>query len=268
MYPGYSPADHEYGKAAEEFGSRWAAAKAQGLKFHPPPDGPHYEFSQARGIKRPTLAKIRAVKAARGEGSGSGTGSGSDAAPSSPISTGPQPRGQSEAAKSEDEKADDSNPYFVVDTKPTPVKLPGFSYQPTKRAPEVETPAEPASKSSKKVKTKHDGDMANSPGNRVEFEDITGEVDARMKEKEEKRKRKEEKHKRKRESEESVEAPTVARSEKPKKKKIKQVNVDSVVNGSASKKRQGFDDVETGGESGAKKKKKKRQKSGDAVVDA
>lgn len=267
MYPGYSPADHEYGKAAEEFGAQWAAAKAQGVEFQPPPDGPHYEFSQARGVKRPTLAKIRAAKAARGEGSGSGTGSGSDAGPSGTISTGPQPSGQSEAAKSEDEKADDSNPYFVVDTKPTPVNLPGLSHQPAKRASEVDSPAEPAFKSSKKVKTKHDEEISNPHEKRVEFEDITGEVDARMKGKEEKRKRKEEKQKRKRESEESVEAHAVANNDKPKKKKSKRVDGESGVNGSASKKRHGSSDVEAAGEDGAKKKKKKSKKSEDAAED-
>jgi len=266
MYPGYSPADHEYGKAAEEFGAQWAAAKAQGVEFQPPPDGPHYEFSQARGVKRPTLAKIRAAKAARGEGSGSGTGSGSDAGPSGTTSTGPQPSGQSEAAKSEDEKADDSNPYFVVDTKPTPVNLPGLSHQPAKRASEVDSPAEPAFKSSKKVKTKHDEEISNPHEKRVEFEDITGEVDARMKGKEEKRKR-EEKQKRKRESEESVEAHAVANNDKPKKKKSKKVDGESGVNGSASKKRHGSSDVEAAGEDGAKKKKKKSKKSEDAAED-
>ncbi|MCJ1247765.1 hypothetical protein MMC30_004980 [Trapelia coarctata] len=263
MYPGYSPADHEYGKAAEEFGAQWAAAKAQGLEFQTPPDGPHYEFSQARGVKRPTLAKIRAAKAALGEGSGSGTGSGSDAGLRGTTSTGPQPSGQSEAAKSEDEKADDSNPYFVVDTKPTPVNIPGLSHQPTKRASGVDSPPESASKSSKKVKTKHDGEISNPHEKRVEFEDITGEVDARMKEKEEKRKRKEEKRKRKRESEESVEAQAaVAKVDKPKKKKSKKVNDESNVNGSASKKRYGPSDVEAAGEDGTKKKRRSQRRVG------
>jgi len=261
MYPGYSPADHEYGKAAEEFGSQWAAAKAQGLEFQPPPDGPHYEFSQARGVKRATLAKIRAAKKARGEGVGSGSGSGSDTGPSGTTSAGPQPSGQSEAAKSEDEKADDSNPYFVVDTKPTPVNIPGHSHQPAKRASEVDLPTEPGAKRSKKVKTKHNGDISNAQEKRVEFEDITGEVDARMKEKEEKRKRKEEKHKRKRVSEESVEGPVVAENGKPIKKKSKKVIGESDMNGSELKKRHGSSDVEAAAEDGAKKKKKKSKKS-------
>lgn len=268
MYPGYSPADHEYGKAAEEFGSQWAAAKAQGLEFQPPPDGPHYEFSQARGVKRATLAKIRAAKAARGEGIGSGSGSGSDAGPSGTTSTGPQPNGQSEATKSEDQKADDSNPYFVVDTKPTPVNIPGLSHQPAKRASEADSPTEPATKSSKKAKTKHNKEIAHPQEKRVEFEDITGEVDARMKEKEEKRKRKEERQKRKRESEESVEGPVAAENDKPIKKKSKKVNGKLDVNGSESMKRHGSSDLEAVAEDGAKKKKKKSKKSGDALVAA
>ena len=268
MYPGYSPADHEYGKAAEEFGSQWAAAKAQGLEFQPQPDGPQYEFSQARGVKRATLAKIRAAKAARGEGSGSGSGSGSDAGPSGKTSTGPQPSGQSERAKSEDEKADNSNPYFIIDTNPTPVNLPGVSHQPTKRASEADSPTEPAPKSSKKAKTKHNGELSNPREKRVEFEDITGEVDARMKEKEEKRKRKEDKLKRKRESEESVEGQAIAEGDKPKKKRSKKLNGESEANGAVSKKRHGSSDVEAAEEGGSKKKKKKFKKSEDAALAA
>lgn len=72
MYPGYSPADHQYGKAAEEYGRAAAEAKAKGMEIkHTEVD---YEIGQAKGVKRRTLAGIRAAKAARDGGSGSGAG--------------------------------------------------------------------------------------------------------------------------------------------------------------------------------------------------
>ncbi|MCJ1478895.1 hypothetical protein MMC13_007579 [Lambiella insularis] len=252
MYPGYSPADHEYGKAAQEFGQQWSAAKAQGIDFQPASDGPQYEFSQAKGAKRATLAKIRATKAARGEGSGSGSGSGSDVAPA--ASKGP--RDSTSDTRAHDpqgvEDRDGANPYFVVDINPTPVSLPSVSTKSVKRTLETQSSDDPVGSKAKKAKSTHDGVLANTSETRVKFEDISGEVDARMKEKEERRKRKEEK-KRKRESAgESGGLEAVAETDKPKKPKIQKLDEAVESNGSASKKLQGSGGEEAGKEAEVK----------------
>ena len=266
MYPGYSPADHEYGQAAQEFGQQWSAAKSQGLEFQPAPDGPQYEFAQSRGVKRGTLEKIRAAKASRGEGSGSGSGSGSDIAPPPAATNGTHQSKQNENVKSEDDEKEESNPYFVVDTNPTPVDLPGLSHKPAKRASSSEAPAEPVSVKAKKAKTKHNGAVPTGTENRVEFEDISGEVDARMKEKDEKRKRKEEK-KRKRESGESISVEPAAELEKPKKKKSRKLEGDAEASETVSKKRRGSDAEEPaeGGDSKKVKKSKKQKEQAEVL---
>ncbi|KAL9120846.1 MAG: hypothetical protein Q9187_002595 [Circinaria calcarea] len=273
MYPGYSPADHQYGEAAQEFGAAWSAAKSNGLEFKPPPDGPQYEMAQAKGVKKSTLAGIRAAKAARGEGSGSGSGSGSEAPTARSTSNGVSTNGNKEDAKSEDATKENGNPYFVVDTNPTPVNLPGISHQPAKRTSDEQSPKETGHRKSKKAKTKHEGEPVAIKEKRVEFEDISAEVDARLKEKEEKRKRKEEK-KRKRVSDEAPDAAaeTVAEAvevatevEKPKKKKSKKAGENGVVAGAEGivpAKRSGSSGDEAAGESGKTKKKPKRSKEG------
>lgn len=267
MYPGYSPADHQYGEAAQEFGAAWSVAKAEGVEFKPRPDGPQYEMAQAKGVKKSTLAGIRAAKAARGEGTGSGSGSEAPAARS--TSNGATTNGNKEDVKSED-----GNPYFMVDTNPTPVNLPGVSHQLEKRTSDTQAPEDPTShRKSKKVKTKHDGEPTALKEKRVEFEDISAEVDARLKEKGEKRKRKEEK-KRKRASDEVPDAvaetatePVEAATEleKPKKKKSKKTGENGEVAGAESvvpTKRSGSSGDEAAGESGKKKKKLKKNKEG------
>ncbi|MCJ1431341.1 hypothetical protein MMC27_000692 [Xylographa pallens] len=266
MYPGYSPADHEYGKAAQEFGQQWSAAKSQGVEFQPTPDGPQYEFSQAKGVKRGTLTKIRAAKAALREGSGSGSGSGSDVAPPPAVTNGTHPSKQRRDAKSEDDEKDEANPYFVVDTNPTPVNLPGISHKPAERGSSTEAPVESVAVKPKKAKTKHNGAVPTGSEKQVEFEDISGEVDVRMKEKEEKRKRKDEK-KRKRESGESISLEAVADSEKPKKKKSKKLEGATEASETVSKKRRGSngeESLEGEGSKKVKKSKKHKEKAGDS----
>ena len=264
MYPGYSPADHVYGDAAQEFGTAVSIAKAKGIEIPSEPDGPEYQIAQARGIKMRTLAQVRAAKAARGEGSGSGTGSGSDAQAASARTIGPVTNGHAKQGAGEDGTEEGESQFFVIDTNPTPVNLPGIISKSTKRTSEDRSPPEPTEKKkSKKVKTKHDGELPlNVENERVELEDISEEVDARLKEKEEKRKRKEEK-KRKRESEgsnltaEKV-ADAVAEMEKSKKKKSKKSEGGDMLEKSALKKRHGASDEEVGDGEGKKKKKRKK----------
>ena len=273
MYPGYSPADHEYGKAAEEYGKAAAEARTQGIELkHPDAE---YEIGQAKGVKRKTLAGIREAQAAKGKGSGSGggsgTGSGSESAikqePKKPATT----NGQASTEKVQEATPEGDNPYFVIDTEPSPVNIPGISFQPLKRSASREAVE---AKKHKKAKTKHDGEiLKDEDTGEVKTDDITEQVDARMREREEKRKRKEEK-KRKREFEgepavscqdsQFVAEPsaTVAEVERPKKKKKKKAMVakkseeEALADRTAVKKRLGEEDGEE--EDGRKKKRKKR----------
>ncbi len=265
MYPGYSPADHEYGKAAEEYGRAAAKARDEGIELKDPEID--YQIGQGRGVKRRSLAEIREAKAARE--SGSGSGSGSDRATGVSSARPPTTNGNSKEVKSEEADQEGDNPYFVIDTKPTPVNIPGIQNQPPKRSvsPALEVIE---GKKHKKAKRKHEGDLPNAKdGNGVQFEDISDKVDARLKEKEEKRKRKEEK-KRKRESEGEPPAPAVtaqsnddadasAEAHKPEKKKTKHGDEEALADRTASKKRSG----ESAGvlEDGEGKKKKRKKPS-------
>ena len=237
MYPGYSPADHIYGKAAEEFGAEWSAAKAKGIEFNPDAEGPQYEISQAKGMKRNTSTQIRAAKAAREGASGSGTGSGSDAGPTV-ISVNPALNSQSDTGKNVEGNEDERNPYFVVDMQPTPVNLPDISNTPIERVSTFHSREKPVSKPSKKAKSKHGGGLPGVEEKLVEFDGITEEVDARMKEKEDKHERKGEKSKRKRESD-SIPDPEEAVQLGKSKKKSKKVIGEPSMNGTESRKRPG-----------------------------
>ena len=65
MYPGYSPADHLYGEAAQEFGQEWSEAKKQGAKFQLAENGPQYEFGQSGKRRKKSIEETRADLAAR-----------------------------------------------------------------------------------------------------------------------------------------------------------------------------------------------------------
>ena len=269
MYPGYSPADHVYGKAAEEYGKVAAEAKKQGIDIsHPEVD---YEIGQAKGIKRRTLAEMRKAMAEKGQGSGSGSGSASEGPAKSTPKENATPNGKlsTENVQEATPAPEGQNPYFVIDTKPTPVNLPGISSQPIKRS--ASPPPSVGSTKHKKVKKHHDGELPKGrETEKVEFEDISGEVDARMKEREAKRKRKEEK-KRKRESEDEPTAATEtagtgtaapaadAEVEKPK-KKAKKSNDEALADGSVSKRRKGEENEESEDGEGKKRKKRKKDK--------
>ena len=269
MYPGYSPADHEYGKAAEEYGKAAAEARAQGIELkHPEAE---YVIGQAKGAKRRTLAEIEEAQTAKGRASGSGSGTGSESEGS--FKENPKGNaiidGQTSTEKVQEPIPEGDNPYFIVDTKPTPVNIPGLSSQAPKRS--ASPPGAVEVKKHKKAKKKHDGEMPKGEDSQeVKTVDISEQVDARMKEKEQKRKMKEEK-KRKRASEgepaataekaqATVEPSTVAaESEKPKKKKIKKSEDEPLKDRKVSKKRRHEGEGEGEGE-GEKKKKKTGKK--------
>lgn len=264
MYPGYSPADHEYGKAAFEYGIAVADARKQGIDFNPSqdPNGPEYVIGQSKGDKKKPFTRMK-VDQAGASGVGSGDGSGSDAqnAKKGPKDDPKNRKGQDagEAAP----PANGQNLYFVIDTKPTPINIEGISHGHHKRAPAEPTASEPSGeKKSKKLKTKH---VESDDATKVLLEDITEEVDARLKEKEEKRKRKEEK-KRKRESEGSASAVVdtsngVGDSGKHKKKKAKSEEVNGDLKaeekGDKKKKRRNSEGEDGATVEGEKKKKRR-----------
>lgn len=271
MYPGYSPADHEYGKAAEEYGKAAAEARAKGIDMkHPDAE---YVVGQGKGVKRKKLAEIRETQPAKGKsnGSGSGTGSGSEAPTKQEVKEPTTTNGQASTQNIQEATPAGGNPYFIIDTKPTPVNIPGLSHQPIKRSASPPEGAE--AKMHKKAKKKHEGEMPKGEETQeVQTEDISERVEARMKEKEEKRKMKDEK-KRKREPEDkpaaavedsqsTAEASTTAaaEAESPKeKKKAKKAEEEPLPDRTASTKRPSEDDGEA--EDGEGKKKKKRKKS-------
>jgi hypothetical protein len=214
MYPGYSPAHIEYGKAAGEFGQAIGDMKARGEKWEPA-NGAEYQIGQAHGAKRKMFfQKDRTVS------------TGSEGAAAKVASTKPT---------KEDEPKEKETLGFVIDTNPTPVKLPGRS---TKRP--LQDESEGAEKKDKKKKRLKEDKGEKEPV--TETEDISAEVDARLKAKEEKKKSKEEK-KRRRESAGEDEEKVV---KKPKKDK--------------SKKRGAEDGEECSGDGEGKKKKRKKSK--------
>ena len=181
-----------------------AQVRAQGIDFKPPKDAPQYEVGQARGTKKQTLAGIRA---ARGENVNGGSGSGTDLQvdeSTKPKETMKGDAGSAKQSVKQGKLSEEAKPLYVVDVKPTPVNIPGMPPPALKRTSESEVPPrQTETTKSKKLKTKHDGEMPKATAiNKVELEDISEEVDARLREKEERRKRKEEK-KRKRGTEDS-----------------------------------------------------------------
>ncbi|KAI4088951.1 MAG: hypothetical protein LQ344_005702 [Seirophora lacunosa] len=251
MYPGYSPANHEYGKAAEEFGRYASEAKKKGLQVEA--EGIDYKVGQSRGLGHMTLAQIRAANAKKG-----GAGSGSDAG-STPAA--PQASKAAEKKKKEDEAETQTagEQMFFMDSNPTPVNLSTAANSSAKRKATPDPVEVNTSKKQKKKQHAAGGspapDDAQEPIEpvRIEFEDISGEVDARLAEKEERRKRKEQK-KRKRESEGSGVVPAAAAADKPEKKKVKATAQEET-------KKRSPDEVAEGEAVGNNKKRKKAKTS-------
>lgn len=234
MYPGYSPGHFEYGKAAEEFGRYASEAKKKGIEIKP--EGMDYKLGQSKGLAHMNLAQIGAANAEK-----NGANSGSENEPHAAKAT-------------ENNKAEDQ--MFFIDSNPTPVNLTSAAKYSAKRKA---TPEPVEANISKRQKKKHSDQSAKLDGAdkevdepaEVEFEDISGEVDARLKEKEERRKRKQQvegEKKRKRESEGSsalvAEAPSTVGLSKPKKKKVRQEKNDVQASSESLKKRSAMDDEE------------------------
>lgn len=268
MYPGYSPADREQGKAAEEFGRYAAEARVKGTEFKHPDAA--YEIGQSNIMKRGTPSRMGQARAAKEKGprGGSGSGSGSEGPAKQEAKEHATTNGHARKAQVKKPPSEGDNPYFVIDTNPTPINLPGMPAQHIKRS--ASTPILVEGNEHKKAKKRHDGELpkGDDVGN-GKTEDISEVVNARMKEKEEKRRHREEK-KRKRESvgefsaategsgaaDVSAAAPTEV--DKPKKKKAKKSDDKDLAARTVSKERTGED--EGVAEEGEGKKKKKRKK--------
>ncbi|KAL8974266.1 MAG: hypothetical protein Q9197_001493 [Variospora fuerteventurae] len=269
MYPGYSPANHEYGKAAEEFGRYASAAKQKGIDLKA--DGIDYKVGQSKGLGHMTLAQIRAANAGEGgtASSASNVGMAAAAAAAPKTSKVSEKKGEGEPNTAAEKTPTAGDPMFFMDPNPTPLNLSTAANSSAKRKATPEPPLD--ANTSKKQKKKHGEapkpDEAQEPVEpvRIEYDDISGEVDARLAEKEERRKLKEQrreekknKNKRKRDSEGSV-SGAVAAEEKPKKKKVKPEEDETKI-----KKR----DLDKAGEvetEGAAEKKGKKIKASDEI---
>ena len=168
MYPGYSPADHVYGRAAEEFGREWQLAKQHGVEFKSSKNGPEYKFGQSRIGKKVDLSTLPA---------GSKEVDGSNSLPSDTIAQVKNNTGEGQAFASDD------NAFFIIDTNPAPVNTAVPSHSPLKRFADQEP-----GKESKKVKVKYRPSHITTKQERIETEDITREVDERIREKDARRK--------------------------------------------------------------------------------
>jgi hypothetical protein len=121
MYPGYSPADHVYGEAAADFGRSSSKTQVEGkLEMDPHIDGPGYRTGLHGAARKGPLGGLTAE-------------TGANATPLGARSTskgGAETKDHTESkdgvetvkATTKTENGDgDSNPYFVIDTNPTPV---------------------------------------------------------------------------------------------------------------------------------------------------
>ncbi|KAI9671504.1 MAG: hypothetical protein M1817_003555 [Caeruleum heppii] len=276
MYPGYSPADHEYGRASHEAGTFIAAARKRGADPTQDPNAPQLVVGGRNKYKRMMLSQ---EKGSAGDGGQAGRDGHSvqHTAPSKDDSTA-APKDHDEAAINAPEA---DNPYFVIDTNPTPVNL-DTEVKSNKRSSDDRSPPDgKTEKPAKKAKTSKAGkkqeteakadDKQEQPD--VQFEDISAEVEARLKEKEEKRKRKEEK-KRRRESKDSGTAGKVEDENEvqaPSKKKTRASGAETkeptggVVNG--TEKTDGDVAEVKNDEAGSKRKKRKKNKDAQSAED-
>ena len=203
MYPGYSPADHIYGEAAQEYGEHAAELKRNGLDLELDPRGPQYVIGQSRKRRclsqEPTQTKTAAVSS----------------------TSAPNVNGEGEGEPMEGVEQSTNVPqYFTIDSKPTPVTDLGEIQKQKNKAndkakrqvsfvegQEAGAASNNSSDAHKSKKAKSNADefpALVSSESAVQEEDISAEVEARLKAKEEKRRRKEEK-KRKRDSRDSLE---------------------------------------------------------------
>ena len=254
MYPGHPIKKQKHGEAAQRSGNHGAEARRNGEEIKP--HDVEYGAGQSTAFSSLTLEQMRAKKAAQ-NGNRNRSGSSSDSGLANATSM--EPSTSRKKVRFSDVSQDApkrEGQMFFMDSEPTPVDLPTTLNPSHKRKePSSDYETEPTSesveaKASKKAKKRHshrpidmddvekDAQAMKGSTNdtaepapqevQIEYEDISAEVDKRMKEKEEKRKHKDslkEEKKRKRDSEAStagaVEDTPMTEVEKPKKKKKK-----------------------------------------------
>lgn len=268
IYPGDSLSDVEYGKAAKEYGELTARAGAEGKEIKP--EGLGYVVGQSRGQTQ-KRARRMSENGALGDNA-----SGVDIIGPKTSIEADATSIRKENVRATDGAPKEERPPFVVDTKPTPVHVSDHSIGQTKQRNEAREPV--TTNFSKKAKKKHEGPLPEAHQTNeevlqsaVEFEDISAEVNARMKDKEEMRIRKEEKkakgasektkrkaaldrsegkkrkgkekNKRKRESEASnvITTGNALEDEKPQKKKVKKAKQADLIDLVAGRKREAAD---------------------------
>ncbi|KAL8859942.1 MAG: hypothetical protein Q9178_003490 [Gyalolechia marmorata] len=295
MHPGYSIEEHKYGEAPQRSDNYAAEARRNGEETKP--QGVEYKAGQSKALSSLTLEQIRARKAAW-NGNDSRSRSASDSGPANATSA--EPSTSRKKVRFSDMSQDASKrggQMFFMDSEPTPVDLPTTLNPSHKRKePSSDHESEPTSesvetKASKKAKKSHNHhpiDMDDTKKDakamksstkdtseqapqevQIEYEDISAEVDKRMKEKEEKRKHKDslrEEKKRKRNSEASttgaVEDTPIMDVEKPKKKKKKsRTSEDAGTVAEVSPNTEPATNGEEAIAAGAEKPKKKKAKS-------
>jgi hypothetical protein len=204
MYPGYSPADHIYGEAAQEYGELASELKRKGIEMKLDPNGPQYVVGQNKKPRRLSQEPEQAP---------------STSTSSANAAISDNQDGEGEPMEGVEQSLSESQ-YFVIDSKPTPIadlrdiqKQKNKANDKAKRRVSFKEEQEDAAadindsgtRRSKKMKiTTSDSPAVENVETLFQEEDISAEVDARLKAKEGRRKRREEK-KRKRESEDSLE---------------------------------------------------------------
>src|SRR5437763_17002975 len=113
MYPGCSPKDIEYGKAAMEAGEAFARARAAGVKTERDTMAPDYKLRQQHGLKRQKFNISRESNGNNGKVKDKSTANGQNPPKPAAVDANGNASGMNEEGQ-----------YFVVDTNPTPVSLP------------------------------------------------------------------------------------------------------------------------------------------------
>lgn len=268
MYPGYSPADHIYGEAAQEFGAHAAELKRKGMDLKLDPNGPEYVVGQNKkprnSSQEPGQMQPASVSSSNEEKVG---GQAIEGDPMEGV-----------------EQSTSESQYFVIDSKPSPISDVGeiqkhknkandkakrrVSFKGEQDLGEASINSSDTPRTKRAKASRMESPAAAKSNSVVPEEDLSAEVEARLKAKEEKRKRKEEK-KRKRDSGESLEniqAETSATladrpidtlsTGKPKKKMHKKNQI--VVTDEAEPQAEAIDDQDS------KREKKKKKDKADA----
>ena len=204
MYPGYSPADHIYGEASQEFGSQVAEMRKKGVDWTPEGNGPEYVVGQSKLSERQQKEQYQKQRSMSAQ---SETKPNVDAAQ------------EAEAEKSEE------TPLWFVDPNPTPVNLSDKALKKEKRRVSFRDDETNVAEETHRKKKAKFPDLESKAPEPVEQDDISGEVESRLKKNEEKRKKKEDKKRKREEGDSSLLAEETAvepvKTDKPKKKKLK-----------------------------------------------